>query len=249
MVMKEKIRDFKAALERVSSGISETEVVQLPSGDTVRLIHDAMSPGGYRIDSTGEGMAGPVFQQQSAATKARIEEIQELTRRILSGESDAEELTLPSGGTVRLTRNQSAHGDITVEGFGSETTFRTVAFGESEVRPLDYPEDLPFLPACPSSLMDGGVDGSRTMSWSRVSDPAGLLSTIREELSSHGWTCRRDTTGTMGVTRTAAMLFRKGETERMFLLTGSAGQFHIMMREHRKGPDAASDKSEPQAAG
>lgn len=81
--MRRAIHAFKEALDRVRSGAAPEEVVRLPSGDQVRLVHDSRTDAGYRIEPLAAD-GGPLDPRPtSPEMRKRVEALQGVTRSLV----------------------------------------------------------------------------------------------------------------------------------------------------------------------
>lgn len=178
---------FKEAMERVKSGEVESEEVELPSGEEVRLVHDPDSPGRLRIETLEGDRVGGGRRGLPEEWKAFGERVKAASERVRSGESDLEELTLPDGETMRLIRDPEVPGAYVVESSQANQTLRAVTFEPSSERPQGYPEDLPFLPGCPCSVTTISNTDARSVTWFGPPEPALALESLGAQLVGDGW--------------------------------------------------------------
>ena len=228
--MKKMIEGFKAAAERVRSGESESEEVELSSGK-VRLTADDSAPTGIKIeplDMAGEG-AGKA--QLDPEKMAAMEKIKDASLRLRSGESDSEEIVLPDGETVQLSREDDVPGAFTMRSSKGGPAMRSVPFEPSAARPQHYPENLPFLPECAVALMEMGEGMARTLTWFNPSDPEGRLGELSAQLTFAGWEAGEGSSGSTLHGTTRWIGFKKAERELVLTARQFGEHAHISLME------------------
>jgi hypothetical protein len=224
---KEGIERFKAAMERVRSGESESETVELGSG-TVCLKPDPDSPNGLRIEAIeGEGLESgrPAMDPKQ---KAFFERMRETIERMHSGETDSAELELPDGGTMRMTRDPETSGAFTMVAGDGGFELRSVTFEAGESRPDGYPEDLPFLPGATVGLQTITGPDVRTLQWFKLDDADGAFERIRGELEEDGWEGGEPGQVSTLYGRTTSVDYKRGDRIRSLLFT--RGEEFSMLR-------------------
>ena len=181
----------RVTMERVRTGESEMEEIELPSGDKVTIRQDGDAANGIRIETPCGPERTRMPFPDDLRRKAMLEKIKTASGRIRSGESDEEEVTLDEGETVRLTPDPGEPHGVAVEASQEDRSFQARAFGPSEERPPMYPADLPFLRNCAVSISvvisENGFERARNAAWMRPSDPRGALDEIKAQLREEGW--------------------------------------------------------------
>ena len=193
--LQKKLQAVQAAMERVRSGESDTEEVEVPSGGRVRLSRDQEAPTGVRVEVVG-GEDGSDEGQASAGDpdperRELMEQVKAASGRMKRGESDREELTLSGGETVRMVRDLDVPGAFTVESTREGNRFRAWSLEGPEEKPEGYPREIPFVPEVSVSISSiTPADGSpapRTVAWMNPPDVDEALESIRRQLLAWGW--------------------------------------------------------------
>lgn len=226
----------KEAMERVRSGESQVEEVELPSGGVVTFRRDPEDPHGIRIETEeGDDGARPSISDDPKR-KEMMEKIGAASLRIRSGESEEEEIVLDTGDTVRMERDPDVPQGFTVESKKGGMSLKARAFDPTSERPHEYAEDLPFVPECPVSISvfdsEEGPRRGRQVAWMRPSDPQGVLDQIKEQLREMGWEEGETSRASSLLGKTVSTRFTLGSRERtlMFMALGEVHQ--IMMLEN-----------------
>lgn len=235
---KAKLEAFKAAMERVSTGSSAVEEVDLPSGDRVILRRDETSPNGIRVETVevpGERGFSPLDEP---GRRAMMEGIRAATERIKSGASMEEELVLPDGETIRLSRDEAAPEGFSIESTKGGRSFRARAYGPLPERPSGYPADLPFIAGCPVSISvvvkADGSEEARNAAWMKPPDPESTLDAIREQLRATGWVEGEASHSSSHLGHTRTLLFSRDGAERAVALMSFGEMSQIMLFEKAK---------------
>jgi hypothetical protein len=221
---------FKEAMDRIRSGQAEVEEVELASG-TVRLTKDGDAPNGFRIEPLGEEKPLREKSATDGDIKERLQQFKDIAARLRSGDSDSEELSLPSGGTVRFVRDPDTEGGMTVESGDGKMSMRLQPFEASPARPPAYPEDLPFVPDCAVSIVEMPTGPARNVTWLAPRDPDGALEVIRQQLTDDGWEGSEPTSFTTPMGVTTSLGFSKDGRKRMLSLSRYTGHAQIVLVE------------------
>ena len=221
---------FKEAMDRIRSGESEAEEVELPSG-SVRLSKDESAPNGFRIEPLGGETPDREKPAPNPEIKERLQQFKDIAARLRSGDSDSEELSLPSGDTVRFARDPDTEGGMTVESGDGKMSMRLQPFEASPARPPAYPEDLPFVPDCAVSIVDMPQGPARNVTWLAPPDPNDALEAIRQQLSDDGWEGSDPTSFSTPMGETTSFGFSKDGRKRMLSLSRYTGHAQIVLVE------------------
>ena len=228
--VKKGMRAFKEAMDRIRSGESELEEVELPSG-TVRLSKDGDAPNGFRIEPLGQETPTREKPATNPEIRERLHRFKEIAARLRSGDSDSEELSLPSGDTVRFTRDPVTEGGMTVESGDGKLSMRLQPFGPSPTRPLTYPEDIPFVPDCAVSIVEMPKGPARNVTWLAPPDPDQALDLIKHQLVEDGWEGSEPTSITTPMGVTISLGYSKDGRARMLSLSRYPGHAQIVLME------------------
>jgi hypothetical protein len=234
---------FREAMERVKSGDPETEEVELPSGERVRLVHDPDSPGGLRIEALDGGPVGGGRKGMPEEWKEFQEEVKAASERVRSGESDLEELTLPDGETMRLIRDPEVPGAYVVESSQAEQTLRAVTFEPASERPTGYPDDLPFLPNCPCSVTTISGADARSVTWFGPPEPTLALESLGAQLVGEGWMKEPEGDVSHPFGKTRHVRFMRDGRHTNLILNEVDGKAHLMLMQG--GPEAGGGTEVP----
>jgi hypothetical protein len=214
---KEALERFKAAEARVRSGESEVEEVELPSG-RVRLARDESAPNGLKIEVLDGGSHEGGGPSPDPKTLEAMERMKNVMAQFKAGDLDSAEITLPTGGTVRLSRSSEAPGAFTVQGEDGGPAMHSIPFEESTERPDTYPEDLPFLPGVKVSVSRFEGRAGCTVGWFDLPDPDAALDELRDQMLEAGWEGGEPTrTSTPFGTMTVLELRKGGRTRGLML--------------------------------
>jgi hypothetical protein len=183
---KEGIERFKAAADRIRSGESASEEIELSSG-RVLLTPDETTPNGLKIEVLDVDLSGTARSPPDPKAQAAMERMKEVIGRFRSGDLDSAEIPLPSGEKVRLSRDDRSPGAFTVRSLEGGPTMRSVPFEPSSTRPENYPEDLPFLPEASVGLTESEEQSFRTLTWFKAPEPEESLQLLRLQLVTDGW--------------------------------------------------------------
>ena len=224
------IEAFKDAMDRIRSGESEVEEVELPSG-SVRLSRDESAPNGFRIEPLGEERSVRERPAADAEIKERLEQFKEIAARLRSGDSESEELSLPSGDTVRFTRDPDTEGGMTVESGDGTMSMRLQPFEASPTRPPTFPEDVPFVPDCAVSIVEMPKGPARNVTWLAPADPDVAVEVIKRQLAEDGWEGSDPTSMTTPMGRTTSSGFSKDGRKRLLSLSRYPGHVQIVLME------------------
>jgi hypothetical protein len=226
----EKLARAKEAMERVKTGASESEVVELPSGGRVRVVRDSTTPGNIAIEPLDE-QGEDVVREVSPEQKAAMERARAAAERLRTGESDIEEVALASGDTLRLTRDPDVPGGFMAESDSGGPSIRSLTFEASPAQPDHYPADLPFLPDCPSALTEVGTKGHRTITWYNPPDPQAAFEAVQAQLRESGWEGGEGTNVSAPFGGSHWIGFRKGELQRALALNSFRETSTILLAE------------------
>ena len=241
---KEGIVQYKAAIERIRSGESDSEEVELPSG-RVRLTPEGASPTGIKIEVLGGAQNGTAKIQPDPEMREAMERMKDIMGRFRAGELDAAEIPLPSGETMRVTRDDRAPGAFTVRSPEGGQTMRSIPFGPSSTRPEDYPEDLPFLAETVAGLTEVEGQEVRTLTWFKVPDPEESLGMLRSELAEDGWEELDESSFSMAHGTTVSIEFGKGALRRTVMLNRFGEHGMVRLLEHPKKDAESGDREAP----
>jgi len=225
------IQQYKAAMERIRSGESESEEVELPSG-RVLLTPDSTTPNGVKIEVLGSDQTIGTQQLRDPAMLEAMERIKEVMGRFRSGELDSVEIPLPSGETVQLTRDEGLPGGFTARSSEGGPSMVSIPFGPSSAPPEGYPEDLPFLAEMPVGFTEIEGQGIRTLTWFIVHDPEESLKNLRLQLISDGWEEQDESTASTAFGKTTLIEFRKGEKSRTVMLSRFGEHTQLKVIDH-----------------
>lgn len=238
---KEGIERFKAAADRIRSGESVSEEVELSSG-RVRLTADESTSNGIRIEVLGSNPAGGTGFRPDPPSKEAMERIKDVIGRFRAGELDSAEIPLPTGGNVQLTRDDRSPGGFTMRSPEGGPTMRCIPFEPSSTRPEEYPEDLPFLAEAAVALTEIEGQSFRTLTWFKLQDPEECLQILRLQLVADGWEAGTESNVTkvsMAFGTMVSMEFQKGEKRRAVILSRFGEHSTIKLLEHtNKGTEA-----------
>jgi hypothetical protein len=234
--LEESMKRYKEAVERIRSGESDFEEVDLHSG-RVRLTRDRTAPSGIKIHVLETRQEDHEPQSMDQDRKETFRLMKEATERLQSGASKREEITFPSGRKVVLEADEEVSGAFRMRESEGGMAMRSVPFQPSSTRPADYPEDMPFLPECAVSLIEVGDGSSRTMTWYAPPDPEAALAELRLQLTREGWSeaGESEASTTHGTARWSG--FEKGGLSRLLSLSrfGEHCQMVMVERPHREG--------------
>lgn len=227
---------YKAALERIRSGESESEEVDLPSG-RVLLTRDPQNPNGVKIevlesDKTERSPARPDPEVLEAMNQA-----QEVIERFRAGHIDDAEIPLPTGGTMRLSRDDRAPGAFTVHTPEGGPSMLSIPFKPGPTRPGGYPDDLPFLSDVASALSAMEGQAYRTLSWYVTGDHREHLAEIRRQLTEMGWEDGGESSVSMAFGTMTMVEFRMGDMVRTLMVSrfGERSQIQLLEKEKKNG--------------
>ena len=241
---KEGIAQCKAAIERIRSGKSDSEEVELPSG-RVRLTPESGSPTGIRIEVLGGAQNGTARSQPDPEMREAMERMKDIMGRFRAGELDTAEIPLPSGGTMHLSRDDRSSGAFTIRTPGGGPTMRTIPFEPSSTRLEGYPEDLPFLAETSVSLTEVEGQSFRTLTWFKVEDPEESLGALRLQLATDGWEERDESRFSTAQGTMTSIEFGKGEFRRTVMLNRFGEHGVVKLLEHPNKDSEAGDQGDP----
>lgn len=241
---KEGIEQYKAAIERIRSGESDSEEVELPSG-RVRLTPEEGGPTGIKIEVLGGAQNGTVKSQPDPEIREAMERMKDIIGRFRAGELDTAEIPLPSGETMHLTRDDRSPGAFTVRSPGGGPTMRSIPFGPISTRPEGYPEDLPFLAETAVSLTEVEGQSFRTLTWFKVQDPEESLGALRLQMATDGWEERDESRFSTAHGTMTSIEFGKGELRRTVMLNRFGEHGMVKLLEHPKKDAEAGDQTDP----
>lgn len=223
----------RLAMERVRSGESEREEIELPSGDKVTIHRDETFPNGFRIETPGAPHGQGPSPLDDPERRAVMERVREASLRIRSGASEEEEVVLEGGQRVRIVRDGDGPQGFTIESTREGQSFRARAFGPAPDRPADYPDDLPFVSNCPVSISvvrsEDGSEGGRNVAWMKPEDSRTALEMIRSHLREDGWEEGEESRGSTAMGITTTFPFLKDGVERVvsYMVFGEFSQIML----------------------
>lgn len=225
------IRQYKAAMERIRSGESGLEEVELPSG-RVLLTPDPTTPNGVKIEVLDSDRTTGSRHLRDPAMLEAMERIKDLIGHFRNGELDAVEIPLPSGETLQLTRDGGSPGAFTARSSEGGPGMVSIPFGPSPTPPDGYPEDLPFLAELPVGFTEMEGQGLRTLTWFVVHDSEESLENLRLQLNRDGWEEKDESTASTAFGRTTLIEFRMGEKRRTVMLTRFGEHTQLKLIDH-----------------
>jgi len=227
-----RLDQVRLAMERVRSGESEREEIQLPSGDRVTIHRDEAFPNGIRIETPGAPHGQGPSPLDDPERWAMMERVREASLLVRSGASEEEEVELDGGRRVRIVRDGDGPQEFTIESSREGKIFRARAFGPAPVRPAGYPDDLPFLSNCAVSISvirsEDGSDGGRNVAWMKPEDLRSALEMVKSHLRENGWEEGEESRGSTAMGTTTTFPFLRNGVERVVSLM-SFGEFSQIM--------------------
>jgi len=232
MELRARFDDVRLAMERVRSGESDIEQIGLPSGDSVTIHRDTDAPIGIRILTADSPPRVSSFPRDDPRWGT-------LLRRYPVGtdpESFPQADAAPAGSAAPdspKTPGDAVPGARSSYDFvPEEGTPVAQIFGPSEVRPQDYPDDLPFLPGCAVSVSFArSKDGSRRARnavWARPPEPTRTLEKFKAYMRNEGWEQLKTSQASNYMGETLSCSFRKGGVQRVLSFM-AFGEFHQIM--------------------
>jgi len=237
--MNEKMALVKAAMERIRSGASTEEEVEVPSGGRVRVVRDDNVPSGIRVEvlEDGQGAEGP--SEADADRAEMMERMKAASQRVRSGEAEVEELTLSGGEVVRISMDSEIAGAFSVESHREGSRFLAQTIEAPEEMPSGYPEDLPFVPGASVSISTiSPADGStapRTVAWMNPPDVDAALAAIKSSLQNSGWGKGEKSVGATLHGPTTSWTFSRGQDTRQLIVMAFGPVSQILMVEKGAG--------------
>jgi hypothetical protein len=232
---RERFDRVREAMERVRSGQSDREEIDLPSGDKVIIHRDEGLPSKIRIQTPGRHSPHALGDRRPGATSAEISTAADRTRP--RGSAD-EAVPLEIGGATRQGPDGGEAGGSDGGGLQIGISFRAQAFGPGEERPLDYPVDLPFVPHSTATIStfgsEDGVQEARNVAWMKLSDPDSAMKEIEAQLRGSGWKEADSPRGPPYLGRIRTSLFTRQRVERVVALI-AFGEFSQIMLFERRG--------------
>lgn len=235
MMAKEKTEGmqlFKAAADRIRSGNSESEEVELPSG-RVRLTPNPNTPNGLQIEVLDAGAAVD-FRKPDPKMLEAMERVKDIMGRFRAGELDSAEIPLPSGETMELTRDGRSPGAFSVRSPAGGPNMLTIPFEPSPSRPEHYPGDLPFLPEQSVALTEMEGESFRALTWFIVEDPDESLHQLRVQLVTEGWEEGEESNVSAIFGTVTSMEFGMGGKKRTVMLNRFGEHSQLKLIEHWK---------------
>jgi len=227
----EGMEQFKAAAERIRSGESESEEVELSSG-RIRLTHDPTTKNGMKIEVLETDSTEKTQPGADPGSLEAMERVREVMGRFRTGELDGAEIPLPTGETMHLTRDGRSPGAFTIRSPDGGPNMLYIPFEPSPTRPETYPDDLPFLPQISVAYteMEGG--GVRTLNWFITQDPEASLDELRTRLTTAGWEEMEESNATTAFGTMTSIEFVKGEKKRAVVLSRYGEHSQLKLFEH-----------------
>jgi len=228
-----RLDQVRLAMERVRSGESEREEIELPSGDKVTIHRDETFPNGFRIETPGAPHGHGPSPLDDPERRAMMERVREASLRVRSGASEEEEVVLDGGQRVRIVRDGDGPQGFTIESTREGKIFRARAFGPAPERPAGYPDDLPFLADCAVSISviegEDGSEAGRNIAWMKPEDPPSALETVRSHLREDGWEEGEESRASTVMGTTTTFPFLKDGVERVvsFMAFGEFSQIML----------------------
>jgi hypothetical protein len=222
---------YKAAIQRICSGESVSEEVELPSG-RVRLTLDENTPSRIGIEVLGGEGSGPSGSPPDPKAREFMKKMTEVVERFRSGDADSAEIPLPSGGTMELKGDPSSPGAFTMAPPDGGPVMRSVPFEVSSTPPDGYPEDLPFVADTAVSLTEMEDGSSRTLTWFLKEDPEECLKAIQLQLINDGWTQGEESQASTAHGTMVFVEFEKGEMKRTVSLSRFGDKGMVRLVEH-----------------
>ena len=110
--------------------------------------------------------------------------------RVSDGESDSEEIPVFGGQSIRVARTEDGSIEVSADEHGTLSR----VFEPGPTRPLNYPNDLPFLPGLRTAVLEAPTQSLLWVKWT-TSDIDVSLRFLLTELSADSWieTGRRGT--------------------------------------------------------
>lgn len=238
------IERYKAAVERVRSGESDSEEVELPSG-RVRLTPDEAAPTGIRIEVLEGDQSGTASCQADPEKQEAMKRMEDVIGRFRAGDLDTAEIPVPSGETMQLTRDDRSPGAFTVRSPDGGPTMRTVPFDPSSTRQEGYPEDMPFLAETAVVLTEIEGQSFRTFTWFKVQDPEECLRALRLQLVTHGWEEKDESKVSTARGTMTSIEFGMGELRRTVTLHRFGEHGVVKLLEHPKKEIGDRDRKDP----
>jgi hypothetical protein len=240
--MNEQMNQVRAAMERIRSGASSQEEVELPGAGRARIIRDEEVPSGIRVEMPGrdekaeesEGTAGR-SENPDPDRRLMMDQVKAASQRVRAGESEEEILTLSGGDTVRITRDPEIDGAYAVESLRGENRFLARTLEGREECPEGYPRDLPFVPGATVSISAvtpaDESQAPRTVAWMNPPDVDEALEVIRRELQAGGWEEGEKSVGSTLHGPTINRTYAKGELTRQLMIMAFGPMSQILMLE------------------
>jgi hypothetical protein len=118
-----------------------------------------------------------------------IRAIQEATARFRTGESNEEAVRLPGGEILRMVRDPDRPMGMRIEGItpGAPPAIHSVAYSRSASPPDDFPDDIPFIANCVTTVTRMAAEDGLSVGWLDVEDAPQRFDELHERLSGAGW--------------------------------------------------------------
>ena len=160
--------------------------------------------------------------------------MKDIMERFRTGESDTAEIPLPSGETLKPTRDEGSPGGFHRSFSRGGPTMRSVPFEAGPTRPGGYPEDLPFLAETAVSLTEVEGQSLRTLTWFKIEDPNESLAALRLQSATDGWEELDESRFSTAHGTMTSIEFGKGELRRTFMLNRFGEHSVVKLIEHSK---------------
>jgi hypothetical protein len=230
----EEMDQFKAAAERVRTGETESEDLDLPSG-RVRLIHDPNAKNGMKIEVLETHPGETSREGTDPKSLEAMERVKEVMGRFKAGDLDSAEIPLPTGETMHLTRDDRSPGAFTIRSPEGGPNMLSIPFDPSPSRPETYPDDLPFIAetsAAYTELEGGEGEAFRTLTWFISHDPTPSLQELRAQLAAAGWDEMDESSTSTAFGNVTSIEFVSGEKKRAVVLSRYGEHSQLKLFEH-----------------
>lgn len=244
----EGIERYKAAMERIRSGRSDSEEVELPSG-RVLLTADPRTPNGVKIEVLESGETKESRKPPDPEALGAMERAREVMERFRAGEIEEAEIPLPAGGTVRLRRDHRAPGAFTVRTPEGGPSMLSIPFEPRTTRPEGFPDDLPFLFDAASAVTSVEGQAFRTVTWYLPGDPRERLEELRRQLTEMGWQDGGESTVSTALGTMTVIESRRGGMTRTLMVSRFGEQSQIRLMEQPKRTGGHSSAGDQGSAG
>jgi hypothetical protein len=118
-----------------------------------------------------------------------IQAIQDATARFRSGESDEEAVRLPGGEILRMVRDPDRPMGMRIEGItpGAPPAIESAAFPSSASPPEGFPDDIPFIAGCMTTITRMEAEDGLFVGWLDVEHAEQRFDELHERLTGAGW--------------------------------------------------------------